>query len=1339
MSNIRRLCAVILCFVIAFCSMNTVLSNFVYAETVNDEESDNAEIMGIGSAADYLFASASKQYEADGYKHFKIDQTDEVWKVQSAEVGTDNWEDTTQCFMGSPDSKYLNLWYYAGISPANEARYPAVHVRYGNSNLNNPKQLQVSFNYGYNVKHNLRIIYTAEADGFYSLSDSLGGISGLSSYNMTNADVYALVSVNGAEKWKSEPFNAENYTAQDYSGIKSYLKKGDILSISFELSIHDGYTIDDVSGGNGSNVYFYLSPELSYTPATDEVVGTGSVADYLETKVREQYAATGAQRFDIDQSNAAWRVQSTLAGTTDWTDTTKIFIGSPNDKYLNIWYYAGTATTNQARYPAVHVRYQDSNLSKPKQIQFSFNYGWSVKHNLRLVYTAGCDGIYTLSDGLGGISGKDTYDLTNADVYAIIAVNGVEQWRSEPFNAENYAKQNYGGEWELKMGDQLTVTFEVAIHDGYTLEDVLQGGDDTVFYLRPELSYKKYVARIDSKYYFSLEDAISAAKNGDEIALCSDITVSEPIDINKDITVNLANRTIYSTVKADSIFRATADFTLKGGKISGDGTSYGIATAKSECNIAVYDTVINFDTDNGALFTASADGAGLALKNVTADTNCLLVNCAQKDEGEQYAFASVDVTEGIYTTENTGFAVTLNGKAVFDGVTVNVANGNAVEIAKSGDNAVACFEKCSFTVTESSGEYNNAALVVSQGTVAVINSGTYTGADYSVYAQGGKLTVIGGVFKGSLYEGADNAEILISGGTFDTDITDMVYHNSSVTEENGLYTVTDNSVGFWGENHYKMKNTLDAMPATVEATVYLSPTVDDMGGPILSNYTNSSAGTFKLDIGTNGRPRIYLSDASARVISHTFNTDIRTGGWAHIALVFDVESDSILLYLDGQLKETKAASGLELFALNAPLRVGSNNDYDTYDRWYQSGVFFEGKLASLTMYSDIRTAEEIALDMKSVLPTGDNIEADYRFSRGYYTSIEDNSANLNKLLNCGVISEAEPLDEYSYSFAVLGDTQILTEYYPEQFPIIYDWIIQNKEKHNIKYIVGLGDITNSTTDREWDVAMESFNKLDASGIPYSLIRGNHDTASVYDKYLNTDSVFAKQVDGYYGSNLQNTYKVFTVGEVDYMLITLDYKPTADEISWADSLIASHPNHNVIITTHWYLNDNLTTSNGIWENLASKHQNVVLVLSGHVSEPDIKVLQSKGVSGNTVTQMLINPQGIDEDHRVMSKGLVAMFYFSQDGKNLQVRYYSTVTEKYFGEQNQFDITLDAVEYRYGDVNDDANVNVLDLVRIKKVIAKQDVKFNSRTADINKDSDIDGFDLTELRKKLIDMMQ
>ena len=98
---------------------------------------------------------------------------------------------------------------------------------------------------------------------------------------------------------------------------------------------------------------------------------------------------------------------------------------------------------------------------------------------------------------------------------------------------------------------------------------------------------------------------------------------------------------------------------------------------------------------------------------------------------------------------------------------------------------------------------------------------------------------------------------------------------------------------------------------------------------------------------------------------------------------------------------------------------------------------------------------------------------------------------------------------------------------------------------------------------------------------------------------------------------------------------------------------------------------------MWDKLISKYENIVLVLSGHDPCDRIVTTQTKGVGGNTVTQMLIDPQGLDDEVRG-GTGMVAMLYFSEDGSQVQVEYISTVKNAYFLEENQFSVTLDTVK-------------------------------------------------------------
>ena len=74
----------------------------------------------------------------------------------------------------------------------------------------------------------------------------------------------------------------------------------------------------------------------------------------------------------------------------------------------------------------------------------------------------------------------------------------------------------------------------------------------------------------------------------------------------------------------------------------------------------------------------------------------------------------------------------------------------------------------------------------------------------------------------------------------------------------------------------------------------------------------------------------------------------------------------------------------------------------------------------------------------------------------------------------------------------------------------------------------------------------------------------------------------------------------------------------------------------------------------------------MVVCGHDPTDNIVVLKTPGEYGNVVTQILIDPQGVDVAEPT---GMVAMFYFSADGNNVDVRYYSTVKNQYLKKTNQ----------------------------------------------------------------------
>ena len=228
------------------------------------------------------------------------------------------------------------------------------------------------------------------------------------------------------------------------------------------------------------------------------------------------------------------------------------------------------------------------------------------------------------------------------------------------------------------------------------------------------------------------------------------------------------------------------------------------------------------------------------------------------------------------------------------------------------------------------------------------------------------------------------------------------------------------------------------------------------------------------------------------------------------------------------------------------------------------------------------------------------------------------------------------------------------------------------EKLNIKYD---GYITRQK------IQVEQFKKLEGV-VPSRFIRGNHDTPLTYIKNF-PYSEYKDEIEGSYDGTMRSTYQFITLGGQKYMLLVLDSFADAFLLNWANDVVEDNPDCKVIVATHAYLDRDGTlfesseakeaTGDIIWDRFAKKHKNIVLILSGHVASDRVITRYTKGDNGNTVTQMLINPQMTD--HSVKGGGFVAMLYFKKGSDEVQVEYYSTAYDKYYFGENQYTINID----------------------------------------------------------------
>ena len=504
-------------------------------------------------------------------------------------------------------------------------------------------------------------------------------------------------------------------------------------------------------------------------------------------------------------------------------------------------------------------------------------------------------------------------------------------------------------------------------------------------------------------------------------------------------------------------------------------------------------------------------------------------------------------------------------------------------------------------------------------------------------------------------------------------------------------------IGDYGDDMWISNKSLSAVPHTIEAWVKLKAD-DKTNNIIYGNYDGGlTVGYF--NFGTkSGNPRLNIMDDRGNQYDIIFSeVDARTGQWEHIAVTLDKETGIVSCYLNGDLKEVKYVyPDIDPNTIDRPFFVaGDGRRLNT--------SYYKNPIAGITVYSDVRTSEEIKADMEGADIYDANLLAAYDLSNAQGKDVDDLSSNNVDLTYTSMwLSEeemaqvrAEKSGDYAYSFAVIGDIQCTTKDNPDNLAPLYQWIADNKESKNIEYVIGLGDITDGGSDTEWEDAKNAMSILDGV-VDYSLVRGNHDLyddPSHMDQYFANDPAYTTQFDSYGGyyenGSVNNTWRTLTVGQTDWLLLNLDMGVPDPVIYWAKEIIESHPNHKVIISTHAYLGSNgehidnidkyatskygedLNEGEEIWDKLVSQYANIEMVLSGHIYYDDIVMTQRKGVHGNTVTELLINCQG--PDRTLKGLGMIAMFYFNQDGTKVDVEYYSAVHDLYFKKTNQ--ITFD----------------------------------------------------------------
>jgi hypothetical protein len=258
-------------------------------------------------------------------------------------------------------------------------------------------------------------------------------------------------------------------------------------------------------------------------------------------------------------------------------------------------------------------------------------------------------------------------------------------------------------------------------------------------------------------------------------------------------------------------------------------------------------------------------------------------------------------------------------------------------------------------------------------------------------------------------------------------------------------------------------------------------------------------------------------------------------------------------------------------------------------------------------------------------------------------------------------------DDQRFTLVVMPDTQYLFDadrVHPAPLDASLRWVLENSGEQNIVFLSHLGDLTQNGLASDVAAISKSFEVLDRAHADYSVLAGNHDIdpgtddqrgSSPYlrafgpQRFARSSTFGGASPDGY------NTYHVFRAAGRQWLVLALDWRPSAKGIAWAQSVIDQHPKLPVIVTTHEiafaddsgeaHLSD---FGRQLWDSLIARNDQIFLTLNGHFWPPGRTVLPNN--AGHDVHVHIANYQ----DRYFGGSAMIRTYTFDLARKTIDVR-------------------------------------------------------------------------------------
>ncbi|AHF92230.1 metallophosphoesterase [Opitutaceae bacterium TAV5] len=359
----------------------------------------------------------------------------------------------------------------------------------------------------------------------------------------------------------------------------------------------------------------------------------------------------------------------------------------------------------------------------------------------------------------------------------------------------------------------------------------------------------------------------------------------------------------------------------------------------------------------------------------------------------------------------------------------------------------------------------------------------------------------------------------------------------------------------------------------------------------------------------------------------------------------------------------------------------------------------------------------MGLDKVFNASTGEEVapESMAAFNAQFFKNLYDYTALVRDRATPPITLTPQPgereVSDGAWTLVLLPDTQIYSQNYPGLFSAQTSWIRDNLRRYNIRYVLHLGDITNTNSVAEWKNARGAMAQLD-NVVPYAFVTGNHDhgpggNAATRDTHLNSYFKYetyaswptfgGAMVEG----DMQNTYHLFNAGGVQWIVLCLEWAPRNEVVDWANTIMERYPDRKGILVTHAFMNNTnwrydindtahaqdynphhyttpgtMNDGEELWQKLVRKH-NFVMTVNGHVLGSGVGYRVDNNDAGQPVHQMLSNYQM----RTLGGEGYLRLIQFQPDGRTVKVQSYSPVYDGFLLADTQdfsFDLPLGATD-------------------------------------------------------------